>query len=267
MIMEWFQDLLDIAPFHHPRTFRPRYDPLSDLSEQEFILRYRLHKNTVHEIVARIHPFLRHETDRNKALSPEQQTLIALRFFTGATYQIINADIFKVHQASVSRCIHNVVDALISIRGDYIKFPDNLAATKQSFFQYGEFPGVIGCVDGTHIPLRRPRGDDQAEIYRNRKGFLSLNVQVVAGANYKIYDIVARWPGSTHDSRIFDNSSLHAKLENNNLHGILLGDSGYPCLRQVNNKLYGSFVYFFLEYLPVIVTNYALLFQIPHDSA
>jgi nuclease HARBI1 len=229
--MEWLDDLLDIAPPPQLRTIRPRYDPFSDLSEQEFLCRYRLHKNTVHKIVTRIHPILKHDTDRNQALSPEQQTLIALRFFSSATFQTVNSDIFKVHQATVSRCIHKVVDALITIRGDYIKFPDDLTDVKQKFYQYGQFPGVIGCVDGTHIPLMRPRGDAEAEIYRNRKGFFSINVQVVAGPNYKIYDIVARWPGSTHDSRIFSNSLLHANLESNNLHGILLGDSGYPCLR------------------------------------
>ena len=45
-------------------------------------------------------------------------------------------------------------------------------------------------------------------------------------------NIVARWPGSTHDSFIFNNSHIGQKLESE-LHsmenGLLLGDSGYPC--------------------------------------
>jgi hypothetical protein len=43
-------------------------------------------------------------------------------------------------------------------------------------------------------------------------------------------NIVARWPGSTHDSQIFHTSQICQKLEDNhnNLEqGILLGDSGY----------------------------------------
>ena len=46
----------------------------------------------------------------------------------------------------------------------------------------------------------------------------------------KFINIVARWPGSTHDSHIFRTSSFSNYLENNqqNLEdGIFLGDSGY----------------------------------------
>lgn len=45
-------------------------------------------------------------------------------------------------------------------------------------------------------------------------------------------NIVARWPGSTHDSHVFKTSSLCTYLEANHHSledGILLGDSGYAC--------------------------------------
>lgn len=41
-------------------------------------------------------------------------------------------------------------------------------------------------------------------------------------------DIVARWPGSSHDSHIFRNSRLHARLESGEFQNMaILGDSGY----------------------------------------
>jgi hypothetical protein len=41
-------------------------------------------------------------------------------------------------------------------------------------------------------------------------------------------DIVALWPGSTHDSLIFSNSSAKYKFDNGDFgNGIVLGDSGY----------------------------------------
>ena len=40
--------------------------------------------------------------------------------------------------------------------------------------------------------------------------------------------MVAHWAGSTHDSRIFYESDLYDRFENNEFNGALLGDSGYP---------------------------------------
>lgn len=72
-------------------------------------------------------------------------------------------------------------------------------------------------------------GGNNAEIYRNRKGYFSLNVQAVADANNFIRDIVVRWPGSAHDTNIFENSLLRMRFENGEFNnGLLLGDSGYP---------------------------------------
>src|SRR5436190_1947918 len=44
-------------------------------------------------------------------------------------------------------------------------------------------------------------------------------------------DIVPRNAGSSHDSHVFDNSLIRAKLENHEFgETYLLGDSGYPCM-------------------------------------
>ena len=42
-----------------------------------------------------------------------------------------------------------------------------------------------------------------AELFRNRKGFFSLNVQAVSGPNLEIQNIVVRWPGSVHDCIVY----------------------------------------------------------------
>lgn len=55
-------------------------------------------------------------------------------------------------------------------------------------------------------------------------------MQAVCDASLKFLDIVARWPGSVHDSTIFNSSRLKARLLNREFgNGILLGDSGYAC--------------------------------------
>jgi hypothetical protein len=120
----------------------------------------------------------------------------------------------------------------VTLRHGIIKFPIDKTLTKQMFFDTANFPGVIGCVNGTHIPICKPRNHPDPEIFRCRKGYYSLNAQVVAGPDNKFYDIVARWPGSTHDSRVYDNSYLCVKMENGDFgNEVLLADAGYPCLR------------------------------------
>ena len=42
-------------------------------------------------------------------------------------------------------------------------------------------------------------------------------------------DVVARWPGSTHDSFILRHSEIHQRFEAGEFgDSVLLGDSGYP---------------------------------------
>lgn len=114
--------------------------------------------------------------------------------------------------------------------GEYVKFPnaEGMVANQRAFFNERNFPGVAGIIDGTHIPIQNP-GGNMGEVYRNRKRFFSLNVQVVCGPQLEILDIVTRWPGSAHDARIFHNSRLKMRFETGGLQGCLIGDSGYPC--------------------------------------
>ena len=54
--------------------------------------------------------------------------------------------------------------------------------------------------------------------------------QIVCDAKLIIRNLVARWPGATHDSFMFGASAIHDELERGEFHGNwLLGDSGYPC--------------------------------------
>ncbi|KAL3179564.1 hypothetical protein MRX96_037947 [Rhipicephalus microplus] len=54
-------------------------------------------------------------------------------------------------------------------------------------------------------------------------------LQAVAGPQLQFFDVVAGWPGSVHDSRIFDKSRLRVLYEENRVPGVLLGDAGYAC--------------------------------------
>jgi len=104
------------------------------------------------------------------------------------------------------------------------------------FYTSSSLPGVIGAIDCTHVPIQSPGGDD-AEIYRNRKGYFSVNVQLICDQTGYVSDVVARWPGSVHDSTIFDHSHVRAMLETGVHDGYLIGDGGYPCRRYLLTPL------------------------------
>ena len=139
--------------------------------------------------------------------------------------------IHGISQATVSRVIRRVSKELIRLRHQIIKFPNTpsqVRATQREFFQVAGFPQVVGAVDGTHVEIHGcPYGPDEY-IYVNRKKKHSINVQLICDASFHIINVVARWPGSTHDSRILQSSRIGQLFEDGQLQGILLGDSGYP---------------------------------------
>lgn len=144
---------------------------------------------------------------------------------------MVGADLKFVSQSSVSRIVRKISVLFAQHLADYVHLPRTEAEQRNNIVRFSEmhnFPTVAGCVDGTHIPIKSPGGDN-AETFRNRKGFFSLNVQVVSGPRLEILDIVVRHPGSAHDSLIFDRSSVRVVFEQRRVLGTLLGDSGYPC--------------------------------------
>ncbi|KAJ8980475.1 hypothetical protein NQ317_013228 [Molorchus minor] len=120
----------------------------------------------------------------------------------------------------------------------WVKFPNNfeeLNTLRLRFYEEHNFPGVIGCVDCTHIAIFPPKRNDPEypeHIYVNRKGYHSINTQLICDTNLKIMSVNALYPGSTNDAFIWSNSNVYNFLRT--LHGLghtdyyLLGDSGYP---------------------------------------
>ena len=89
-------------------------------------------------------------------------------------------------------------------------------------FNVAGFPNVIGVIDCTHIPIFSI-GKDYAEKFWNRKGFYSINTQVICDAHGYITNIVSRCPGSTHDSRTFHESNIKRQFENRHFGVFYLG--------------------------------------------
>lgn len=151
---------------------------------------------------------------RNNCLTASQQLLLALNFYVNGSFLRVAGDFGGISIPTASRTVAKVSKAIATLRPRYIKMPKGEDATevKQAFYNIARFPRCIGALDCTHVKIQSP-GDENAEIFRNRKQFFSLNVQTVADPFLKIRDIVVRWPRSCHDSHIFRNSALYTSLE------------------------------------------------------
>lgn len=102
---------------------------------------------------------------------------------------------------------------------------------RKNFYRKYNFPGIVGCIDCTHVAIKAPTEDEH--IYFNaRKRYHSLNVQLVCDPELKILNVNARFPGSVNDTFIWNSSHLKEFLVNLNRNDpgsyFLLGDSGYP---------------------------------------
>ncbi|KAK4308443.1 hypothetical protein Pmani_019864 [Petrolisthes manimaculis] len=210
------QDLNEIAEFRVPRIIpADRSDPMAYLCEGEFITRYRLSKEAVRDLLREITPRLQRIRNNRGCSVPHQlQLLVALRYMASGNFQITMGDCCEMSTASVCKYVKIIAMATARQASHHIHFPepDEARSLGSQFYDIAGMPGVIGCIDGFHVKIISP-GRDNAETYRCRKGFMSLNVQGICDAQMKFINIVCSWPGSTHDARMFENSRMYAKLE------------------------------------------------------
>jgi hypothetical protein len=100
-------------------------------------------------------------------------------------------------------------------------------AIAEGFHKRCGMPGVVGAIDGTHIPVPAPTSEHRASFI-NRKGFSSIQLQVVCDSNLKLLDTYTGWPGSVHDARVYRNSPISEVIERLGENYHVLGDSAYP---------------------------------------
>lgn len=199
-------------------------------TDEEFIRRFRIEKNIVHLLVHTFERNLMPRNNRKNNLDPEYQVLVALDYFSSGSFQRVTGNSCRISQPAVSRIICRVARCIARLRPKFIGLPSQQETQiiKARFRNIANMPDIVAC-DGTHVPIRKP--SQNAAAFRNRKGYFSVNTQITCDDRLQIRDIVCRWGGSTHDSRIFDNSNLHNICEQGQIHGIILGDNGYPCRR------------------------------------
>ncbi|XP_040073855.1 putative nuclease HARBI1 [Ixodes scapularis] len=147
-------------------------------------------------------------TRRNHATPVLIQVLLALKFFATGTFLITAGDFLHLHESTTSR------------------WPTaaEVPELQRQFYAVDGFPGVVGAIDGTHVRIQGPPLHE--EVFVNRHFYHSINVQLVVDARSRILNVVAKWPGSVHDSYVLSQSSVGENFATAAYGGLLIGESG-----------------------------------------
>ena len=96
------------------------------------------------------------------------------------------------------------------LKFDGLRWPDENARAeiKARILQKFRLPGCVGAVDGTLFPFDRKPEITNAEDFFDRKCNYSLNSIIVNDDRRKILFIHLGWPGSVHDNRSMNTSTL-----------------------------------------------------------
>lgn len=165
-------------------------------------------------------------TDRS--VNAEQKLLATLWLLGNQESYRGVGDRFDLSKGSLHRVCIEVCNILAAMQKEYIRWPESseLQGIADGFMAKTGFPGVIGAIDGTHIAIPGP--SDHRDSYINRKGFPSIQLQVVCDSNLRFTDVYAGWPGAVHDARVYRNCPVAQLLPTLPSTYHLLGDSAYP---------------------------------------
>ncbi|XP_044163271.1 protein ANTAGONIST OF LIKE HETEROCHROMATIN PROTEIN 1-like [Acropora millepora] len=182
----------------------------------------------------------------NRALTAEKKLGLTLYFLKDTGSIRMTANTFGVAVCTASMTVTEVCKAISSNLGPkYIYLPKDIESMRKKVSEFEANFGMtqaFGCVDGTHIPIKRP--SENSQDYFCYKQYFSLNIQAVCDYRGFLMDVECKWPGSVHDAKVFANSSINAKLRDNKLpttyqspvsSGVkvpsyLIGDPAYPLL-------------------------------------
>ncbi|XP_054089619.1 putative nuclease HARBI1 [Zeugodacus cucurbitae] len=205
-----------------------------ELSSAFFKENFRLSKDAFMYVLDNINEKCPYQL--SSSISPMLKLCCTLRFLAHGSYQqtVGNDFILGFAQPTVSLILNEMLPILettlcsVWIKTDISE--EHKQLTRRKFYTNSGIPNVVGCVDGTHVAIIAPSVNKH--LYLNRKGFFSINAMIACNHDMVIRCVDARYGGSSHDSFVWNNSTLKTYLERTYQRGdhnsVYLADSGYP---------------------------------------
>lgn len=117
----------------------------------------------------------------------------------------MTASAFGIAIPTVTTTVREVCSAIITKLGpDLIHLLRSRKELEEKIagweIKYG-FPQCLGAVDGTYIPISKPYINLQ-DLFSYKVKY-TVNVQGVSDFQECFMDVDIRWPGGTHDAKVF----------------------------------------------------------------
>ncbi|XP_018403339.1 PREDICTED: putative nuclease HARBI1 [Cyphomyrmex costatus] len=177
--------------------------------------------------------FPKNEMHGGKSAVSAEKHILSFLWFAGNKSSMRDvADRFDIAISTCETILSRVMNYLLSIATDIIKFPNNDKEKDELAYHFSKmsgFPNVIGCIDGSYINIRTPKHKIRS-TYANRYDKTSLTLQGICDDKKRFIDVFTGVIGKFHDSRTFTLSFISKNIsdicQNGKYH--LLGDSAYP---------------------------------------
>ncbi|KAK3931741.1 Putative nuclease [Frankliniella fusca] len=212
--------------------FNRRNRKFANSNEIAMKARYRVLVNVVDQ----------HEADTGRLLREERtpatdMVLIRLwMLFSRDTFRSTGAN-FGIAPSSDHHYYKLCITIMCEIGSRYINWSNahDRCRTARYYNERFGFPGVVGSINGTLVPITAPREHKQRYVDKNHN--YSVNLMLVSDHKRLIRDVFIGQPSSVNDARVFQRSPLaQCLLSRNGMLGPnehLIGDSGYVLTNKV----------------------------------
>lgn len=156
------------------KSIIPRY------TDMDFRSHFRFSRTTVEELLTEFHLETIPPHVGRPSVQPAEAFLMTLWVMGNQECFRAVADRFGMSRGHSYTIFMKILKKMCTLKNKYIYWPEGNERNRtiQDFNDLRgnkSFPNVIGCVDGTHIPIPGKSGDDS---FYNRKGFHSIHLQV-----------------------------------------------------------------------------------------
>ena len=187
--------------FHTPGSFIPPWCPAlkmtapllsGKLADDEWKKNLRMTRDDFlddfrDDFLFIIESFFRERSDavRKDTLSLGKRAGLTLYYLKDQGAYSMTCNAFGCSNATISLCVNEVCNIITNYLGPmFIKYPvtqGEVQSAIDGFLQKSGFPQVIGCIDGTHIPIRQPSVN--AHDYFSYKMKHTINCQAICNHN------------------------------------------------------------------------------------